>query len=103
MEISYCELRSKEVVNTVNGKRLGRISDMVISCKTCKILGFVVPGNRQLFKTKEDLFIPWKNILKIGDDVILVQLFEASYAGAGKKTYLGENVCSSDFEVRDDE
>ena len=51
-----------------------------ISCSNCKVLGFVVPGDKKLFKSKEDLFIPWKNIQKIGDDVILVQLFEGSYA-----------------------
>lgn len=80
MEINFCDLREKEVVNTVNGKRLGRVFDLVLSCSNCKVLGFVVPGDKKLFKSKEDLFIPWKNIQKIGDDVILVQLFEGSYA-----------------------
>lgn len=81
MDITFCELRCKEVVNTLNGKRLGRVSDMVISCRTCKVLGLIVPGDKRLFRSKEDLFIPWKNILKIGDDVILVQLYVSAFDG----------------------
>ena len=30
MEISYTELRSKEVVNIQNGSRMGKIIDMII-------------------------------------------------------------------------
>lgn len=75
MDITFGELRCKEVINTINGKRLGRVSDMVISCRTCRVLGLIVPGDKRIFRSKEDLFIPWKNIVKIGDDVILVQLF----------------------------
>ena len=74
MEISYCELRNKEVVNVLNGKRLGRIVDLIISSRSCRVLGLVVPGRKEFFKTKDDIFIPWKNIQRIGDDVILVQL-----------------------------
>lgn len=74
MEISFCDLRQKEVVNVCDGKRLGRVIDMVISLNTCKVLGVVVPGNRKIFNTREDVFIPWRNIQKIGADVLLVQL-----------------------------
>ena len=74
MENSYCELRNKEVVNVLNGKRLGRIVDLIISSRSCRVLGLVVPGCKKFFKTKDDIFIPWKNIQRIGDDVILVQL-----------------------------
>ena len=76
MDITFCELRNKEVVNTLNGKRLGRVCDIVISCETCRVLGVVVPNDKRLFRNKEDLFVPWRNIVKIGDDVILVQLTE---------------------------
>jgi len=74
MEISFCELRQKEVINVCDGKRLGRIIDMVISLTSSKVLGIVVPGNRRIFNTREDIFIPWRNIQKIGSDVLLVNL-----------------------------
>ena len=74
MDISFCDLRQKEVVNIFDGKRLGRVIDIVISLHSCRVLGIVVPGNRKLFNTKEDIFVPWKNIHKSGDDVVLVQL-----------------------------
>jgi YlmC/YmxH family sporulation protein len=76
MEVTFCELREKEIINTSCGKRLGRICDVVISMKSCCVLGVVVPGDRRLLRCREDLFIPWKNICKIGEDVILVDLID---------------------------
>lgn len=75
-DITFCELREKEVINTVDGKKLGRILDMVFTCHG-DILGIVVPGEKRLFKSissNESLFIPWKCITKIGEDTILVNL-----------------------------
>jgi len=89
MEISFCELRQKEVINVCDGKRLGRVVDMVISLHSCKVLGIVVPGNKKIFNTREDIFISWNNIQKIGADVLLVQLTLASQTedkGSQKKS-----------------
>lgn len=74
MEISYNELRCKEVVNLQNGARMGKIIDMIIQSNGKEVLGLVVPGVRKLFKASEDIFIPWNNISKIGEDVILVSI-----------------------------
>ena len=74
MEISYTELRSKEVVNVTNGARMGKIIDMIIDSNGKNVLGVVVPGVRKVFRASEDIFIPWCNINKIGSDVILVSL-----------------------------
>ncbi len=74
MEISYNELRCKEVVNLQNGARMGKIIDMIIESNGKDVLGLVVPGVRKLFKSSEDIFIPWNNISKIGEDVILVSI-----------------------------
>ena len=78
MEISYTDLRSKEVVNLQNGARMGKIIDMIIDSSGKNVLGLVVPGIRRLFKSSEDIFIPWCNISKIGNDVILVSLDASS-------------------------
>lgn len=74
MEISYTELRSKEVVNVNTGVRMGKIIDMIIDSNGKRVLGVVVPGVRKIFRASEDIFIPWCNITKIGADVILVSL-----------------------------
>ena len=76
MEISFCELRSKMVVNLSDGRRLGRIIDLVYDECTAKVLGVVVPSGRSFlfFKGKEDIFIPYHCICKIGEDTILVEL-----------------------------
>ena len=76
MDITFCELREKEVVNLADGKRLGRVQDLVL--EPCgKVIGLVVPGEKKLIKAlsrDESIFIAWKNIVKLGDDVILIDL-----------------------------
>ena len=77
MELSFCELRAKEVINVCDGKRLGNIIDMVFNSRTGVVTGIVVPFGRGLFsilKSNQDIFIPYNRIIKIGRDVILVEL-----------------------------
>ncbi len=75
MEISFRELKCKDVVNIVDGRNLGRANDIVFTYPHGCILGIAVPGKRgwNCFK-RNDLFIPLKNIIKIGADVVLVDL-----------------------------
>jgi YlmC/YmxH family sporulation protein len=73
----YCKLRQKEVVNVQDGARLGFICDLILDPCTGKICGIVVPGPSRfsfLFKGERDQVIPWRNIRKIGEDVILVEI-----------------------------
>ena len=74
MDISYTDLRCKDVVNIVNGAKMGKVIDLIIdgNCKT--VLGLVVPGIRKIFKSNEDIFVPWDCIEKIGNDTILINL-----------------------------
>ncbi len=74
MELSFSELRTKEVVNTQDGKKLGRICDLLFCYPENKVFGFVVPGGKSGFFRKEERFIAMKNIVRIGEDVILVNL-----------------------------
>jgi YlmC/YmxH family sporulation protein len=77
-EFSFCELRSKEVVNAVDGKRMGRITDIVFSSETGKIKGIVTPyGKHGIFCKNQDIFIPWRCVRKVGEDVIIVDLNES--------------------------
>lgn len=77
MESSFLELRCKEVVNIVDGRKLGHMVDMVIDLMSAKVLGIVVPGEKSfwnVFKSSAGLFIPFNCIVKIGEDAILVEL-----------------------------
>ena len=74
-DFSYCELRAKEVVNASDGKRMGRIVDILFSREDGSVSGIVVPySKRSVFSKSQDLFIPWPCVQKVGTDVILVQL-----------------------------
>ena len=78
MESSYLELRCKEVVNVVDGRRLGHIIDVVFNLATACVSGIVVPGEKSfwnVFKNGAEFFIPFNQIVKIGEDTILVQIY----------------------------
>lgn len=78
MESSFLELRCKEVINVTDGRKLGHIVDIIFDLPTGRICGFVVPGNKNfwnVFKSGGEIFIPYNQICKIGDDTILVELF----------------------------
>lgn len=76
VEVSFCELRTKMVINVVDGKALGRIVDIVFSRENAKVIGVVVPGDKNfhLWGHKHELFVPYENILRIGVDAVLVEL-----------------------------
>lgn len=78
MDISFCKLKNKEVVNICDGKNLGNITDIIIDTTCGKILGLIVPANNKnffsFFKSNNDIFIPYNRICKIGKDIILVDI-----------------------------
>lgn len=71
------ELWSKEVINIVDGRRLGMIEDVELDLRIGKIDSVIIPGRVGLFKFfggSNDLIIDWHQIEKIGEDVILVKI-----------------------------
>lgn len=74
MELSFSELRAKEVINTQDGRKLGKVCDLVLCYPENRWLGIVVPGKRGFAFKKTELFIEMRNIVKIGEDVILVNV-----------------------------
>ena len=76
MELSYNELRDKEVISVREGKSLGRVSDLVFCSPEGVITGIVVPGRKcwNPFKPAADIFIDWYRIKKIGRDVVIVDM-----------------------------
>ncbi len=74
MELTFSDLRTKEVVNTQDGRKLGKVCDMVFCYPDNRWLGIVAPNGRAFGMKKNGLFIDIRNIVKIGDDVILVNI-----------------------------
>ncbi|MGD7043604.1 YlmC/YmxH family sporulation protein [Jeotgalibacillus proteolyticus] len=70
------ELQQKDVVSVSDGKRLGPISDIDINVKTGMIEAIIIQGNgnwKGWFSKGGEVTIPWKDLVKIGNDVILVR------------------------------
>lgn len=65
------ELQLKEIINVVNGKRVGNIIDVVIDDKGM-IKTLILEEKRGRKFTHEEYNIYWNQIVKIGDDIILV-------------------------------
>jgi YlmC/YmxH family sporulation protein len=77
--IKTSELKQREVINIVDGKRLGFVSDLDIDLEHAKIRAIIIPAQNRifsLFSRGGDYIIPWEQIRKIGSDVILVELRE---------------------------
>ena len=74
--MTLSELRTKEVIDVQDGKRLGRVMDLEFCPTDSRITALVVPAETSFLQTlrgeKCGLVIPWQNIRRIGDDVILV-------------------------------
>lgn len=74
--VKISEFQIKDVVNISDGKKLGNIGDVEINLETGKIEAIVITGSSRilgLFGKEDEVVIPWKNIIKIGEDVILVR------------------------------
>lgn len=71
----FQELRNKEVIDLGDGKRLGFVCDVEVDMQSGRIVAIVVPGRKGFggfFGKTEDYVIPWRNICKIGNDIIIV-------------------------------
>lgn len=70
------DFRQKEVISITEGKRMGYISDVEIDFEEGRINSVIIPAPRRffgLFGGGDDVRIPWEDIYKIGDDLILVK------------------------------
>lgn len=70
------DLRIKDVINVLDGRRLGGLVDVEVDHETGKITSIVIPGPSRLFGllgSGGDIVIPWENIKRVGPDCILVE------------------------------
>ena len=75
MELNYSDLKKKKVVNVIDGRDLGKVSDLVLSYPDGRVIAFLV-GKKSIFKD-DLLIVNLTCVNKIGDDAILVSLREA--------------------------
>lgn len=75
------DLIGKEVVNLMDGARLGTVgdSDLIINNLTGHIDSIILPNRGRLisfFGDRQSLVIPWEAVRRIGNEVIIVELDE---------------------------
>lgn len=68
------DLQTKKIINIVDGKNIGSIIDANVQ-ENGTIESFIIESNKTLFSLNKegDVQIFWKDITKIGEDVILVK------------------------------
>ena len=79
MQLRIADLRNKEVVNISDGQKLGNVEDVLVETGSGRVVALVVPGPCRvlgLLFPSEDYIIPWESILRIGDDLILIDLHD---------------------------
>lgn len=77
MKIS--DLRNMRIVNMANGKVLGKISDLVMDVNRGYVKAIILPGGNSwpvFLRNAKEVEVPWGNIKKIGQDVIIVDMPE---------------------------
>jgi len=72
------QIGGKEIVNLNTGERLGIVAeaDLVIDEATGNILKLLIPEERSqfsLFGERGFIEVPWENVRKIGNDMIIIE------------------------------
>ncbi len=74
-----CELKEKEGINVCNCKCLGFVVDIDIDVCTGVVLALIIPGCGKMwsmFGRGSELLIPWSQVVRVGPDIILVEIPE---------------------------
>lgn len=73
MELTFNGIKKLDVVSVTDGKHFGKVCDVKFLWQENKILGFVVTGCKGFKFTRQEIFVPVCDIVKIGEDVILIK------------------------------
>ena len=76
MESRIAQMRYKEVISLSDGTRFGFVDDMEVDLDSGKVRRLIIPGRRRLFGLlgrEEDISIPWEQVKRFGEDIILVE------------------------------
>lgn len=72
MPCKVTDLRCKEVINIRDGARLGYVSDVEVDVDCGRVVSIIVPGSGFKLFNGSEYVIPWENICRIGEDIVLV-------------------------------
>jgi len=77
LRIKASDLRMLDVINISDGRRLGYVYDVDMDIDTGEIIALILPGEGRgfwLYSRHPEIEIPWDKVIRIGEDVILVEL-----------------------------
>ena len=78
----FSDFKKKEVINICDGMKVGFVCDIEIDTRSGRICSIIIPsGNRLInFLCVNSVFvIPWEKIVRIGDDIILIDVCLSNY------------------------
>lgn len=69
------DIQNKDVISLLTGENIGNIIDIKVDEKNGNIISLILQRKKigKLFLSGEEIEISWKEISKIGEDVILVE------------------------------
>lgn len=76
------DFETKDIVNVINGSKLGKLTDLEIDLTTGKIEKIILSNSSRFasfFSNANLINISWDDIIKIGQEVIIV-----NYSGSSK-------------------
>lgn len=77
MLFKISDLGLRDIINLVDGAKLGPVSDVYIDLETGKVVSLVLSGSKKYFgllAAGRDVAVPWEKIKKIGVDTVLVEV-----------------------------
>lgn len=77
MQFKVSDFGVRDVINLVDGAKLGPVKDMYIDLESGQIVSLVLSGERKFFgmlSAGGDVVVPWERIKKIGVHTVLVEV-----------------------------
>ncbi len=76
--MTLSDIEEKDVINVVTGERIGFVSSLRIDTNSGQIIAITVQPSMRFVsffsKDEASVVVPWNQILKIGEDVIIVNV-----------------------------
>ncbi|MGN0342035.1 MAG: YlmC/YmxH family sporulation protein [Roseburia sp.] len=73
----FCELGEKQVINVADCCCIGTVIDLDIDERSGRVCALIVADTGRFcgfFRCAKDILVPWEKIVKIGPDIILVDV-----------------------------
>ena len=71
------ELEKKDIINIKDGKKIGKIVDVVFDVNNGYMIKFIIESSsilKNIFSSSEEFTIKFSQIKKMGEDVILIDI-----------------------------